>query len=85
MSKLTNLYYANLKEQEEIMKNYKNEPESLKKLIEYLQAKLNMKDFLEVEELLSTAISDSREEAWKDGAKYIHGLSLELSGQEETE
>lgn len=85
MSKLTSIYYADLKEREDNMKKYTNGAESLQKLRDYLQTKLNAKDFLEVEELLSAAISDSREEAWKDGAKYIHGLSLELSGQEETE
>lgn len=85
MSKLTNLYYAHLKERDSDMEKYTNGSEAIKKFTEYLQTKLNAKDFLEAEALFTAAISESNEESFKDGCKYTFGLGLELSGQEEKE
>ena len=41
MSKLSSLYYAHLKEREENMSNYINGTDTVKKLHEFLQLKLN--------------------------------------------
>ena len=83
MSKLSSLYYAHLKEREELMGNYINGTDTVKKLHEFLQLKLNAKDYSTAEELLNAVISETEEQGFTAGRKYTFGLGLELTGQTE--
>lgn len=81
MSKLTNLYYAHLNERSNEMSTFVNGSEFLRELKIFLQTKLNAKNFLKAEELLSQALNEAKEDAFKEGAKYTFDLGLELSGK----
>ena len=83
MSKLSSLYYAHLKEREENMSNYINGTDTVKKLHDFLQLKLNAKDYSTAEELLNAVLSETEEQGFTAGCKYTFGLGLELTGQTE--
>lgn len=82
MSKLSNLYYAHVKEKENDMKDFVNGSDKYNKLIEFLQNNLNAKDFMRAEELLTDLVEVTREEGFKEGTRYLYGLNIELSGHE---
>lgn len=81
MEKLENMFYANLKERNEGTSKFINGSEAVKETAEFLKLKLNAKDFSEAEELLIKALSETEAESFKEGARYLFSLGLELLGK----
>ena len=80
MSKLTSLYHGYLKEREETMNEYTKGTNSLQNLFDYLQTKLNARDYSTAEELINAVVSETEEQGFQAGCKYTYELGLELGG-----